>query len=669
MKVLKIYKNVIDDSGAGALADFLKQCWTIEELHMSHNSLTGSGVETIVAAAAKSRMRNMNPLWLRLEQNKVRNPEETMRQLTRNYSVCARTDRQRCTVRTCTKGCKVHLPHFHLQSDDKTRRYSGDASWVREASPPDRWRDGWWDGWREHSRGRKRASFHEKKSTTRVRLQEAVKDRSPNWFRDEGEAKQTLGWKSDGSDKTLGSDGGGEKRPVNSLRQANSEEGHNRPVCDKTEELDGTPRNVATATLARLGLERRAKVELKGHPLMTDVKEELSQRDSEACSDSDLDTDSSSLSPSVRAPTAVLPQCASPRASLATPQAETVAPVTWRPVPLRSPRASPRQAAPPRPSSPSPRARRSPSPRARRPSDLSTSRPGFRRPHHGRSPGRARQCRRLSGSPRWRRRVRSERRRCRESRFGMHQSRRRRRPPPRRGRSGGFGRRARSRTRSRRGRGRGDRRVRDRRPVRDSRNGRRHETRRFQPDHSREHYFFSDRRRPPRSQVVGADVVAKGTAGSAAFAPRKALERETVARRHSPRTYVLDSSAAIRRAADRDASPIFAATVSSAPATRPKAAPRRPIARLSSSEVRSARSRARTKDPDIKALPRSLSAPSISRAAQPKAAPTGAVAANSRVTENDCDSEYTSYTAESEYTYSDQEALESTALAAGASKP
>jgi len=45
------------------------------------------------------------------------------------------------------------------------------------------------------------------------------------------------------------------------------------------------------------------------------------------------------------------------------------------------------------------------------------------------------------------------------------------------------------------------------------------------------------------------------------------------------------------------------------------------------------------------------------------------VASNPRVTENDCDSEYTSYTAESEYTYSDQEALESTALAAGASKP
>lgn len=176
LRVLKLYRNDIDDFGAEALADFVRKCHTIEQMHLSHNHFTAVGVESIVRAAAQTRPPHMNPLWLRLEQNDVPEPDRVLRDLQMHLSVCARKDRQRCTVRSCARGCKVHLPHFHFQrgasaaeqwSEDrdvdcsrkKHRRTSwkGQQEWNEKDDHSDWWQsDQWYRGSVGSDRGQRR---------------------------------------------------------------------------------------------------------------------------------------------------------------------------------------------------------------------------------------------------------------------------------------------------------------------------------------------------------------------------------------------------------------------------------------------------------------------------------------------------------------------------------
>ncbi|CAK0855382.1 unnamed protein product [Prorocentrum cordatum] len=115
LRVLKLFMNDIDDDGAEALAALVRRTPTIEEMHLSHNRFTSRGVEAIVEAADGARPSKANPLWLRLEQNDVSDPDKVMQKLQSRFSVCARKDRDRCTVRMCVKHCRVHLPHFRFQ--------------------------------------------------------------------------------------------------------------------------------------------------------------------------------------------------------------------------------------------------------------------------------------------------------------------------------------------------------------------------------------------------------------------------------------------------------------------------------------------------------------------------------------------------------------------------
>lgn len=152
LRVLKLYKNDIDDGGAAMIAKLLEECGTIEEIHLSHNRFSSYGVGLIVGAADWARPKGAYPLWLRLEKNWVEDPERAMRDMQQNFSVCFRKDRQRCTVRHCVNNCKVHLPHFHIQRTEsagggksKSKGFAGweddgggawnEASWKRA----DRW--------------------------------------------------------------------------------------------------------------------------------------------------------------------------------------------------------------------------------------------------------------------------------------------------------------------------------------------------------------------------------------------------------------------------------------------------------------------------------------------------------------------------------------------------
>ncbi|CAE8587924.1 unnamed protein product, partial [Polarella glacialis] len=115
LRILKLFKNRIDDVGAEGLAELCKLIPRIEEMHLSHNHMTAAGVIKLVTAAEQARPPHVSPLWLRLEQNDVLDPDRVFDQMKSELSVCKRTDEVRCTVRVCCQKNKVHLPFFHLQ--------------------------------------------------------------------------------------------------------------------------------------------------------------------------------------------------------------------------------------------------------------------------------------------------------------------------------------------------------------------------------------------------------------------------------------------------------------------------------------------------------------------------------------------------------------------------
>jgi len=135
LRVLKLYKNQIDDGGAKGLADLCGKCQAIEEIHLSHNHFTATGAETLITAAEQTRPDNMSPLWLRLEQNDISGADDLFRELEkRELRVCSRQDEYRCTVRSCYKKMKIHLPFFDMQ---RAGRYNRDRPGQPSFRVPD----------------------------------------------------------------------------------------------------------------------------------------------------------------------------------------------------------------------------------------------------------------------------------------------------------------------------------------------------------------------------------------------------------------------------------------------------------------------------------------------------------------------------------------------------
>lgn len=119
LRVVKLYKNEIDDSGAKHLARLLQQVPSVEEFHLSHNRLTAKGVRTIVKAADGARSASARPLWMRLEMNEIQAPDQVLLDLESNLSVCGREDEVNCTARSCCWNCKTHLPFLNSQREPR----------------------------------------------------------------------------------------------------------------------------------------------------------------------------------------------------------------------------------------------------------------------------------------------------------------------------------------------------------------------------------------------------------------------------------------------------------------------------------------------------------------------------------------------------------------------
>lgn len=137
LRVLKLFKNRIDDVGAQALAELCRAVPGIEEMHLSHNEFTAAGVKTMVKAGEETRLPDAIPLWLRVEQNCVVDPDSEFRKMQSKFSVCKRVDLQACTVRACVRNCKVHLPHFNLQRTQRGDHYDqANGASERLPAPP-----------------------------------------------------------------------------------------------------------------------------------------------------------------------------------------------------------------------------------------------------------------------------------------------------------------------------------------------------------------------------------------------------------------------------------------------------------------------------------------------------------------------------------------------------
>mmetsp|Transcript_42392 Transcript_42392/g.79044 ORF Transcript_42392/g.79044 Transcript_42392/m.79044 type:complete len:270 (-) Transcript_42392:70-879(-) len=140
LKVLKLYKCGLQDDAAEMLGEFCLEYRQLQELHLSHNQITGRGAVALVTACERSRSLDQVPLWLRLEHNIIAGAAEVLHDLESQHSVCA-FHAKWCTVRHCSRRRKLHLPHFANQncphSDNDTQYWEASAKHADEYDPAD----------------------------------------------------------------------------------------------------------------------------------------------------------------------------------------------------------------------------------------------------------------------------------------------------------------------------------------------------------------------------------------------------------------------------------------------------------------------------------------------------------------------------------------------------
>lgn len=274
LRILKLYKNDINDDAAQALSRFIRTCYSLEELHLSHNRFTERGVEMLVKAAQEARYEvdGGAPMWMRLEQNEVLNPDQVLGDLQHRYSVCSKRNRTKCSNRFCMHNCKVHLPHFHFQRDEyghannegpRKRKWEAQETHPRPTEDPWKdtdWRDGrddWFDG------------------RPQVR----------NWEED---------WEGPPSERPAGMkmSGGIFARAMGAIVRKDEDDGRGDVEPSKRRAV---PKNVASRTLSQLGVlaePRKSKVMLKEAPKGVkdeEEDEELEEEEAQASEDKDED--------------------------------------------------------------------------------------------------------------------------------------------------------------------------------------------------------------------------------------------------------------------------------------------------------------------------------------------------------------------------------------------
>jgi len=287
LRILKLYKNDINDTGAKELAKFLRSCTTLEELHLSHNKFTVDGVQDIVLAAEEGRPENMkHPLWIRVEMNDVNNPEKVLSDLEKNHSVCGH-DSKRYSASAENK--KIHLPYFTCQKGYEPKKGKGkgkerDGGWREKGR--DDWYDDSWDAgrkkkWSDRDDGwRDGPSRRDRSRSPPMRRAKREPSPEPEQRPQEGKLKIAGGifLRAMGAALTKGT-----------KKAAKEEEGEAKRG-DSPAASTKKPKNFASGTLSRLGLvpepKKKKKVSLKPKQQKADGEEaSAEEEDDEAGSD------------------------------------------------------------------------------------------------------------------------------------------------------------------------------------------------------------------------------------------------------------------------------------------------------------------------------------------------------------------------------------------------
>lgn len=134
--LLKLFGNHISHAGVLALCEFIRmneRAEAIHELHLSHNDIDDESALELLRTLHSQRPRypprrsdggsgeaHLAPVWLRLNQNRVREPAAVLRTAeAEGITVCTAWDRQHCgTSKCCRRGeCPlVHLYSFSVQA-------------------------------------------------------------------------------------------------------------------------------------------------------------------------------------------------------------------------------------------------------------------------------------------------------------------------------------------------------------------------------------------------------------------------------------------------------------------------------------------------------------------------------------------------------------------------
>lgn len=149
--LLKLFANNISQGGVLAICEFIRRnerAEAVQELHLSHNEIDDESALELLRTLQQQRPRyppkrfheegsgddSRVPVWLRLNHNRIRDPEYVRRTAeAEGISICTAWDRNACGTSKCCRRDSplVHLYNLSLQDAQRERFGEGESERMR----------------------------------------------------------------------------------------------------------------------------------------------------------------------------------------------------------------------------------------------------------------------------------------------------------------------------------------------------------------------------------------------------------------------------------------------------------------------------------------------------------------------------------------------------------